>query len=57
MNEILLHIGIAIARFFIGLYEIFGFLFEADFYLANGFFSAKTWVKVRQKIKHYSSPC
>jgi len=52
MSEILLHLGLAIIRFFAGLYEFFGFLFEADFYLANGFFSSKTCVAIRERIRH-----
>jgi hypothetical protein len=54
MNEILLHVGIAMARFFLGLYEFFGFLFEADFYLADGFFSAKTLTTFREKIRQHT---
>ena len=54
MNEILLHIGIAIPRFLLGLYEFFGFLFEADFCLANGFFSAKTVATFREKIRQHT---
>ncbi len=49
MSEILLHVGLGTIRFFIGLYELFGFLFEADFYLTDGLFSSKTLVAVRNR--------
>jgi len=52
MSEILLHLGLGIIRFFVGLYELFGFLFEADFYLTNGFFNSKSLVAIRKKMWH-----
>ena len=51
MNEILWHLGVAIVRLFIGLYEFFGFLFEADFWFTSGFFSSKTLVAIRHRIR------
>lgn len=51
MSEILLHLALGVLRFFIGLYELFGFLFEADFYLANGFFSSRTLLAVRDRVR------
>ena len=51
MNEFLLPLGMAVIRFFLGLSEIFGLLLEADFDLTNGYLTAKTLVKVRQKIR------
>ncbi len=55
MNELLLHLCLAVVRFFIGLYEIFGCLFEADFWLTNGFFSSKGLVAIRRKFRHHKA--
>ncbi len=52
MSEILLHSGMVMARFLIGLYEFFGVLFEADFLLTNGLFSSTSLVTIRRKISH-----
>ncbi len=52
MNEILLHLGLGIVRLLAGLYELLAALFEADFYLANGFFSSKTVASVHNRIRH-----
>lgn len=52
MNELVLHLVLAVIRFFIGLYEFFGFLFEADFWLTNGFFSSKGLVAICRKFRH-----
>jgi len=51
MSEILLHLAFGVFRFFIGLYELFGFLFEADFYLTNGLFSSKTLLALRDGVR------
>jgi len=51
MSEILLHLVLGALRFFIGLYELFGFLFEADFYLANGLFSSKALLAARDRLR------
>lgn len=52
MSEILLHLGLAVVRFFIGLYEFFGFLFEADFWLTNGIFSSTALAAIRSRVRH-----
>ena len=51
MSELLLHLALGVFRFLIGLYELFGFLFEADFWLTDGLFSSKALLVVRNKLK------
>lgn len=55
MSEILLHLALGVFRFFIGLYELFGFLFEADFYLTNGLFSSKTLLATRNRLRRHKT--
>jgi len=50
MSEILLHLALAGVRLFIGLYELVGFLFEADFWLTNGLLSSEALAVICRRI-------
>jgi len=51
MHEILAPLVAGIIRFFLGLCEFLGFLWETDFSLTNGLFSAKTLTAVCHRVK------
>lgn len=51
MHEILAPLVAGTIQFFLGLFEFLGVFWETDFCLADGFFSAKTLVAVRHRMR------
>ena len=51
MHEILVPLVSGGVRFFLGLFEFLGFLWDTDFCLTDGLFSAKTLVAVRSRMR------
>lgn len=51
MGEILAPFVLGAVRFFLGLFEFLGFLWETDFRLTNGLFSAETLVAVSHQVR------
>jgi len=51
MHEILAPLISGVIRFFLGLCEFLGFLWETDFRLTDDLFSAETLVAVRNRLR------
>lgn len=51
MHEILVPLVSGVVRFFLGLFEFLGFLWETDFRLTDGLLSTKTLVAVRSRMR------
>ena len=51
MHEILVPLVSGGVRFFLGLFEFLGFLWDTDFCLTDGLFSAKTLVAVLSRMR------